>query len=92
MHFKLTIKRSGDGMNADPVLALNSQAGPRWTRGPWSPLAVPIALILLVAATFAIIRSQTNLVFDDTPGLASEIYDNGDPPRPEGVRLYTMIV
>jgi hypothetical protein len=92
MHFKLTIKRSGDGMNADPVLALNSQAGPRWTRGPWSPLAVPIALILLVAATFAIIRSQTNLVFDDTPGLASEIYDNGNPPRPEGVRLYTKIV
>lgn len=60
--------------------------------GRWIALFRPLALIVLVAGTFVVIRSQTGLVFDDTPGLAVEIYDHGNPAKPHGLGLFIQIV
>jgi hypothetical protein len=54
----------------------------------WRAIAAPLALVLTVAATFVIVRSQAPLVFDDTPGLAVELYDLGDPPVPKGIEFW----
>jgi hypothetical protein len=58
----------------------------------WAAPYVALTLILGVAATFVVVRSQTTLVFDDTPGLAVLLYDQGNPPGPNGVQFYTQIV
>ena len=58
----------------------------------WRLLAPPMTMILVVAATFVVVRSQAPLVFDDTPGVAVELYDHGNPPSPQGLKFYTQIV
>lgn len=54
-------------------------------------LALP-TLLLVVAATFVVIRCQTNLVFDDTPALGFALYDRGSLPRLEGLALLRELV
>jgi hypothetical protein len=78
-------------MEADLAQSLNSaRIGRQQSR--WRVLAPPIAMVLAVAATFVAVRSQAPLVFDDTPGLAVELYDHGNPPSPQGLAFYTQIV
>jgi hypothetical protein len=78
-------------MDANPLLLVDSRgAGSLHSR--WRGFAVPLTLMLVVAATFAILRSQTTLVFDDTPGLASVLYDQGNPPMRQGFEFWKCLV
>jgi len=68
-------------MDADLVQPFNRLGSPG---SRWRVIALPLTLILAVAATFVVVRSQAPLVFDDTPGLAVELYDLGNRPCPQG--------
>src|SRR5579863_850305 len=53
---------------------------------------ISLAVILLVAAAFVVIRSRTGLVFDDTPGLGSIIYDWKDGEARRTFGSFTAIL
>jgi hypothetical protein len=77
-------------MDAAPIQSVDSTlAGPR---REWPAMRVALALILGVAAIFVVLRYQVGLVFDDTPGMATILYDEGNPPSPTGLQFYTHLV
>jgi hypothetical protein len=78
-------------MDADLAQSLNSaRIGGQHSR--WRALTLPLTLILTVAATFVVVRSQAPYVFDDTPGLATALYEHGNSPSPQGLEFYTTNV
>lgn len=77
-------------MDAEPARTVNSTHDGNLL-GQWRVFAVPISLILTVAATFVVVRSQAPLVFDDTPGLAVELYDLGNRPSAQGFEFWATI-